>query len=72
VWVALGQSGQNPGRIQMEIDFQISIEFGFWQDFENFGKEIKTEFRHGNCWGHYPRYRGHGLWPKIPDMMGFR
>jgi hypothetical protein len=24
--------------------FQISTEFGFWQDFENFYKEISKEF----------------------------
>jgi hypothetical protein len=37
-------------RFKTEIDFQISNEFGFWQDFEKFYKEIWKKFRH---WGFF-------------------
>jgi hypothetical protein len=33
-------------KIQTEIDFVISNEFGFWQDFEDFYKETLKEFGH--------------------------
>jgi hypothetical protein len=34
-------------KIQIEIDFQISIGFGFWQDFENSYKEIRSNMNMG-------------------------
>jgi hypothetical protein len=36
-WVGWAGSQE---KIQMEIDSQNSYEFEFWQDFENFYKEI--------------------------------
>jgi hypothetical protein len=39
-WEKLGWLGQILGEDFTEIDFQISMEFGIWQDFENFYKEI--------------------------------
>jgi hypothetical protein len=32
--------GQIPGEIELEFYFQISKNFGIWQDFEKFYKEI--------------------------------
>jgi hypothetical protein len=40
-WISeLGRLGRTLGRIQKEVDFRISIEFRFWQDFRKLYKEI--------------------------------
>jgi hypothetical protein len=45
-WGELARLGRTQERIQMEIWFWISNEFGIWQDFEKFYKEILREFGH--------------------------
>jgi hypothetical protein len=34
--------------LKWKNEFRISMEFGFWQDFEKFYKEIWNEFGHEN------------------------